>query len=101
MNIKKGDNVIVVTGKDKGKKAKVLKTFPTRNLLLVEGVNLVKKHQKKRRENQKGQTITKAMPLNSSNVMIFCSRCEKGTRIGSKVIDKKKVRTCASCKSEM
>ncbi|MEK7065957.1 MAG: 50S ribosomal protein L24 [Patescibacteria group bacterium] len=101
MNIKKGDNIVVVTGKDKGKKAKVLKSLPARGLLLVEGVNLVKKHQKKRSENQKGQTVTKAMPLNASNVMIFCSRCEKGTRIGSKVIDNKKLRICAGCKSEM
>ena len=101
MNIKKGDNVIVVTGKDKGKKSKVLRAFPDRNLVLVEGVNQVKKHQKKRSEREKGQTITKAMPLNASNVMIFCSRCEKGTRTGSKVIDNKKVRTCAGCKSEI
>ena len=91
----------MVTGKDKGKKAKVLKSLPARGLLLVEGVNLVKKLQKKRSENQKGQTVTKPMPFNASNVMIFCSRCEKGTRIGSKVIDNKKLRICAGCKSEM
>ncbi len=101
MNIKKGDNIIVVTGKDKGKKSKVLKAFPARNLVLVDGINQVKKHQKKRSENQKGQTVTKAMPLNSSNVMIFCSRCEKGTRMGSKLVGDKKVRVCATCKSEM
>lgn len=93
--------MIVVAGKDRGKKSKVLRAFPDRNLLLVEGVNLVKKHQKKRTEREKGQTLTKAMPLNSSNVMIFCGRCEKGVRIGSKVVGEGKVRACASCKSEI
>lgn len=101
MQIKKGDNVIVVSGKDRGKKSKVLRAFPSSNLLLVEGVNVTKKHQRKRSENQKGQKVSKAMPINSSNVMIFCSRCEKGRRLGSKFVGKDKVRVCASCKSEI
>jgi len=101
MNIKIGDNVIVLAGKDKGKRSKVLKTLPARGLLLVEGVNLTKKHQKKRSESQKGQTITKAMPINTSNVMVICKNCDKGSRIGSKIVGENKVRVCATCKGEM
>jgi large subunit ribosomal protein L24 len=69
MQIKKDDNVIVVTGKDKGKKGKVVKAFPKENLVIVEGVNISKKHQRPNRSNQKGQIIDKTMPIDASNVM--------------------------------
>lgn len=70
MHIKKGDNVIVLTGRDKGKKGKVLKAFPKLNRVLVEGVNKVKKHQKARKSNEKGQTIEMSLPMHASNVKL-------------------------------
>ena len=70
MTIKKNDNVIILTGKDKGKTGKVLKSMPRDNKILVEGLNLVKKHQRPRKEGQKGQVIDQAMPIHVSNVAL-------------------------------
>ena len=70
MKIKKGDNIIVITGKDKGKEGKVAKVFPKRNLILVPGINIKKKHQKAKRTDQKGQIIDIAMPIDISNVKL-------------------------------
>jgi large subunit ribosomal protein L24 len=70
MTIKKNDNVIILTGKDKGKTGKVLKVMPRDNRVLVEGLNLVKKHQKARKEGQKGQVVDQAMPIHVSNVAV-------------------------------
>ena len=80
MNVKKGDNVIVLVGKDKGKSGKILTAFPSKNLVIVEGVNIIKKHQKSRRNDQKGQIIEKAMPIDASNVKL-----NKGAKSGGKV----------------
>ncbi len=68
MKIKKGDNVIVITGKDKGKTGSVEKVFPKKDLVLITGINVVKKHQKSRKEAGKGQVVDKAMPIHVSNV---------------------------------
>ena len=68
MHIKKDDKVIILTGKDKGKSGKVLKSFPKDNKVIVEGINVLKVHQKPRRSGEKGQIIDKAMPVHSSNV---------------------------------
>ncbi len=70
MHIKKGDNVIVITGKDKGKSGVVDRAFPKKNLVLVSGVNMLKKHQRARSEGGKGQIIDKAMPIHASNVKL-------------------------------
>lgn len=70
MHIKKGDNVIVLTGKDKGKKGNVLKSFPASNKVLVEGVNKFKKHQRARKRGEKGQVIEIEMPIHASNVKL-------------------------------
>ena len=69
MHIKKGDTVKILTGKDKGKTGKVLKSFPKENKVLVEGVNIYKKHERARKEGQKGQVVERAMPIQASNVM--------------------------------
>jgi len=90
MKIKKGDNVIVITGKDKGKTAKVARAFPKDDLIIVEGVNMRKKHQRATKANSKGQVIEKAMPIHVSNVMILEGK--KGVRVGKKVIGEKNVR---------
>jgi large subunit ribosomal protein L24 len=90
MKIKKNDNVIVITGKDKGKTAKVLKAMPKDNLIIVEGVNMKKKHERARKTNSKGQIIEKAMPIHVSNVMLLEGK--KGVRVGKKLIGEKMVR---------
>lgn len=83
MKIKKGDNIIVIAGKDKGKTGKVLSAFPKENKVLVEGINIVKKHQKAKKSGSKGQIIDKNMPIDASNVMINIDG--KRARIGKKL----------------
>jgi len=90
MKIKKGDNVIVIAGKDKGKIAKVLAAYPKENKVLVEGVNMHKKHEKARTSGSKGQVVEKMMPIHVSNVMIHNSG--KRARVGKKIIGEKYVR---------
>lgn len=92
MYIKKGDNVIVLSGKDKGKKGKVTKALPARNLVVVEGVSVHKKHKKAKRSDQKGQVIEIAMPINVSNVALVDPKSGKATRIGKKLVGDKYVR---------
>ena len=92
MKIKKGDTVIVITGTDKGKKGKVLRAFPALERVLVEGVNMKKKHQRANKSNQKGQIIERALPVHVSNVMVVDPGSGKPTRIGKKMIGEKSVR---------
>jgi len=92
MKLKKGDNVIVITGKDRGKTGKIVKAIPKKQLVIIEGVNMKKKHRRPTRSNQKGQVIDKAMPLPVSNVMILDPRDNKPSRIGKKVIGNSSVR---------
>lgn len=80
MNIKKGDNVIVLSGKDKGKKSKVLRVLREAGRVIVEGVNVQKKRRKPKKSNEKGQTISLTMPIDVSNVAHFCPICKKGVR---------------------
>ncbi len=96
MNIKKGDKVIVLSGKNKGKKGKVLEVFPKDGKLIVERVNVVKRHQKPSQQFQ-GGVIEKAMPLPVSKVMVVCNRCDKPARIKAKLVEDKRVRACAKC----
>ena len=90
MKIKKGDNVIVITGKDKGTTGKVIAAYPKDGIVLVEGVNIHKKHQRATKSGSKGQIIDKAMPINVSNVMI--NEDGKRARVGRKLIGGKSVR---------
>lgn len=92
MNIKKGDNVIIISGKDKGKKGKVTKAIPKENRVVVEGTNMRKKHEKAKKANQKGQVIELASPIHVSNVMIVDPKEGKRTRIGMKIDEKTKKR---------
>ncbi|MDO8424514.1 MAG: 50S ribosomal protein L24 [bacterium] len=101
MRIKKGDTVLIISGKDKGKKAKVLKSFPKAGRILVEGVNLRKKHQKPKKAGEKGQIIELSGPINISNVELVCPKCGKPTRIGFKVEGDKKYRVCKKCEQEI
>lgn len=101
MKLKKNDNVIVIAGKDKGKKGKIVRTFPVAGRVIVEGLNLRKKRQRPKKQGEKGQTLEVAHPLEASNVQLFCASCGKGVRVGAKVGDKKKIRICRGCGKEI
>lgn len=90
MKIKKGDTVVIIAGKDKGKTGKVLEVFPKKERVLVDGINIVSRHTKPRSAQDKGGIIEKASPIHVSNVMIF--EGGKATRVAYKIIDGKKVR---------
>ncbi len=96
--IKKGDMVQATKGKDAGKKGKVLAIFTAKSRALVEGVNLVKKHKKQTRQDQKGGIISIEAPMAISNLMFLCGHCNRPVRIGIKVLaDGKKARFCKAC----
>lgn len=101
MKIKKGDNILIISGKDKGKKGPVIKVFPKENKILVDGMNLVKKHRKPRKSGEKGQILTLARPFPASRVMMICPKCGKSARIGYKLKDDKKYRFCKKCQSQL
>ena len=100
MNIKKGDNVIMLSGKDRGKKGKVLFVFPAEDKVVVEGLNLIARHQRAKKQGQKGQVVHKERAVNASAVQLVCSKFGKPTRVGSKVVGKNKVRVCKKCGGE-
>lgn len=100
MKIKKGDNVIMLGGKDKGKNAKVIHVFPEQNKIVVEGLNLIKKHLRARKQGQKGQIISKERAINVSSVALVCKSCGKQTRLGYKIEGENKVRVCKKCGAE-
>lgn len=101
MKIKKNDTVLVTVGKDKGKKSKVTKVLPQVEKIVVEGVNIAKKHTRPRKQGEKGQRVEVAMPLHISKVKLVCPKCEKPTRVGYKVTEKDKFRICKKCKQEI
>jgi large subunit ribosomal protein L24 len=101
MKIRKDDTVLVASGKDRGKKGKVLKVFPKTSKILVEGVNLRKKHQRAKKEGEKGQVVSLPSLIDASSVRLICSRCGKPSRIGYKMVDKNKVRICKKCNQEI
>ena len=97
LSIKKNDNVLVIAGKDKGKQGKVLEVSPKDGRVLVDGVNVVTKHQKPRSQEDKGGLIKKNAPIDCSNVMVVCSACNKATRVSRKLVDGKNTRICKKC----
>lgn len=103
--IKKGDTVEIVAGKDLGERGQVKAVFPKENRVLVDGVNIVKRHQKARQQgNQQipAQILEKESPLDLSNVMLVCTSCEKRTRVGYRVNeDGRKVRVCKKCNADI
>ncbi len=87
MHVKKGDTVIVIAGKDKGKKGRVLAAYPKKDRVLVEGINLVKKHTRPSQANPQGGIVTQEAPIHVSNVSLIDPKSGKPTRIGYKVLD--------------
>lgn len=99
MNIKKGDKVKILSGKDKGKTGKVLQIFNKKNKISVEGANLLFKNMRPKKQGEKGQKIQFPAALPVGNVVLVCPRCSKNTRISFKILEnKKKVRICKKCK---
>lgn len=93
MAIRKGDNVVVITGKDKGKTGKVIEVLRDEGKVLVERINMVKRHQRPTQLHKQGGVIEKEAPINISNIMLYDEKAAKGTRVGCKVLDNgKKVR---------
>ncbi len=101
MKIKSGDKVLMLVGKDKGKIGKVMKVFPKKNKVVVEGLNLCKKHYRPRREGEKGEIVEIPRPVDVSNVALICPNCEKPTRVGYRFENGKKVRYCKKCKGKV
>lgn len=94
LKIKKGDNVLVIAGKDKGKTGIVLEVSPKTNKVVVDGVNVVSRHQKPRSQQDKGGIIKKNAAIDASNVMVVCPTCGKATRVKAGEANGKKVRVC-------
>ena len=101
MNVKKNDTVVVLSGKDKGKKGKVLSVEPETRKVIVEGVNVASRHQKPRKQGEEGGIIKKEPPIYASKVMTLCPKCDKATRVAHKIVDGKKVRVCKHCGAEI
>lgn len=97
MKIKKGDQIIVTAGKDKGKKGKVEKVFPKNCAVLVSAVNIVKKHEKKRDEKHPGGIIEVVKPISLGKIAVLCPKCGKQTRLGYRIVKNLKERICRKC----
>lgn len=98
MKIRKNDNVIVISGKDKGKKGKVRYAYPRDERVLVDSVNMIKKHSKARGAARQAGIIEREAPIHVSNIMLVCNKCDHPTRVGFRVVDgKKKMRICTAC----
>ena len=110
MHVKSNDQVVVISGKDKGKKGKIVAAFPSKNRVTVEGVNVVTKHQKARNAMQPGGIVKKEAPIDASNVMLICEKCGKPVRVAHKVTvttdangksKRSMVRVCKKCGAEI
>ncbi|MBI1975498.1 MAG: 50S ribosomal protein L24 [Candidatus Vogelbacteria bacterium] len=101
MKVKKGDSIIIVAGKDSGKRGKVLRAIPSRDAVIIEDANLRKRRQRPRRAGQKGQVLTIPTPMRTANVALWCEKCKKGVRVGHRIIDGKKARVCKKCGTKL
>ena len=101
MNVKKGDTVVVLSGKDKGKQGTVLGTVPSEDKVVVEGINMVTCHVKPRRQGETGGIVKREAALYASKVQVVCPKCKKGTRVAHKLDGDKKTRVCKHCGAEL
>jgi len=101
MKIIKGDTVKIISGKDRGKTGAVLHALPSEDKVIIDGLNLVKKHARPKRQGEKGQMVLVPRPLGVSKVMLICSSCKEPTRIGYRVDGARKVRYCKKCKAKI
>ncbi len=101
MNVKKGDTVVVLSGKDKGKQGKVLSTVPSEAKVVVEGINMVTCHVKARKQGEESNIVKREAALYASKVQVVCPKCGKATRVAHKITDGKKARICKKCGAEL
>ena len=101
MKLKKGDHVKVLSGKDRGDEGDVMRVFPKEGRVIVEGVNVAKKHQRAMRATMQAGIIDKDMPMPASNVAIICGSCGRPTRIGYRFEGDHKVRICKKCRADL
>ena len=101
MNIKKNDTVIVLSGKDKGVKGKVLEAMPKTEKVIVEKVNVATCHTKPRKQGETGGIVKRETPIRACKVALYCDKCGKGVRVGHNIVDGKKVRVCRKCGAEI
>jgi large subunit ribosomal protein L24 len=98
MKFKKGDSVLIIAGKDKGRTGKIIKSIPKELKVLVEGINLKKKHVRPKKQGEKGQVVEIPAAIDISNVKIVCPKCGKATRVGYAIEGENKNRICKKCK---
>ena len=101
MHIKTGDTVIVLSGDDKGVKGKVIAASPKEGKVIVEKVNMIHKHVKPRRQGETGGIVDAEGAIYASKVALYCSKCDKGVRAKTQIVDGKKIRVCAKCGKEL
>ena len=96
--LRKGDVVVVLSGKDKGKKSKILSMIREKNKIIVEGINQVKRRRQPKKSGEKGQVIVISQPIHASNLALYCNNCKRGVRTRAFMEGTKKVRICVKCK---
>jgi large subunit ribosomal protein L24 len=101
MKVKKGDTIKMLTGKDRGKTGKVLHSFPAIEKVMVEGLNILKKHARPKREGEKGQRLEIPRKVSVSNVEVVCPKCARGTRVSYRIENGRKFRICKKCQAEI
>ena len=101
MNIKKGDTVVVLSGKDRGKQGKVLGTVPADGKVVVEGINMVTCHVKPRKQGETGGIVKREAAIAACKVQVVCPKCSKATRVAHKIENGKKTRVCKHCGAEL
>ena len=101
LHVKTGDTVVVISGDSKGVRGKVIAASPEEGKVIVEGVSVAKVHQKPRRQGEEGGIIKKETPIYACKVQLVCPKCDKGVRVGHKIVDGKKVRVCKKCGAEI
>jgi len=97
VHVKKGDTVLVTEGKDKGKRGKVLRVIPREQRVIVEGVNMIKKHVRPTRQMMQGGIIDQEGPIHASNVALVCTKCGEPTRYAVRILDGRRIRRCKKC----
>jgi len=99
MRLRKDDTVVIITGKDRGKKGKIRRAFPNEDRVVVEGLNMIKRHSRARRATRQAGIVELEAPIHVSDVMLICNKCGNPTRVNFRLLDDgKKVRVCNSCR---
>ena len=101
LHVKRGDTVVVLSGKDKGKQGKVISASPKKGTVIVEGVAVTAHHQKPRKQGETGGIVKRETPIRACKVALFCDKCGKGVRVGYKMDGDKKIRVCRKCGAEI